>query len=82
MTTNGPTFYTVAEVAEILRVDAATVYRSIRADAFPGGPDPEPLRHPSRRRHRDGGGGGEIRWLRRPRPRTHSVRLHRLEQQR
>ncbi|MGH3613978.1 MAG: helix-turn-helix domain-containing protein [Pseudonocardia sp.] len=35
MTTDGPIFYTVAEVAEILRVDAATVYRSIRADAFP-----------------------------------------------
>ena len=32
---NGPIFYTVAEVAEILRVDAATIYRAIRADAFP-----------------------------------------------
>lgn len=35
MTTNTPSFYTVAEVAEILRVDPATIYRSIRADAFP-----------------------------------------------
>jgi excisionase family DNA binding protein len=35
MPENGPIFYTVAEVAEILRVDAATIYRSIRADAFP-----------------------------------------------
>lgn len=35
MTADGPIFYTVAEVAEILRVDAATVYGSIRADAFP-----------------------------------------------
>lgn len=30
-----PIFYTVAEVAKILRVDATTVYRSIRDDAFP-----------------------------------------------
>jgi excisionase family DNA binding protein len=35
MPENCPIFYTVAEVAEILRVDAATIYRSIRADAFP-----------------------------------------------
>ncbi|SDM35760.1 DNA binding domain-containing protein, excisionase family [Lentzea albidocapillata subsp. violacea] len=32
---NPPTFYTVPEAAEILRVDAATVYRAIREDAFP-----------------------------------------------
>ncbi|MCG8918782.1 helix-turn-helix domain-containing protein [Actinokineospora sp. PR83] len=30
-----PTFYTVPEAARILRVDAATVYRAIREDAFP-----------------------------------------------
>ncbi|MQA15860.1 MAG: helix-turn-helix domain-containing protein [Pseudonocardiaceae bacterium] len=30
-----PIFYTVAEAAAILRVDAATVYRAIREDAFP-----------------------------------------------
>ncbi len=30
-----PTFYTVAEVAELLRVDVATVYRAIRDNAFP-----------------------------------------------
>ena len=35
MTEDSPIFYTVAEVARILRVDAATIYRSIRADAFP-----------------------------------------------
>lgn len=35
MTDTGPIFYTVREVAEILRVDATTVYRSIRANAFP-----------------------------------------------
>lgn len=39
MTTNTdnarPAFYTVAEVARMLRVDAATIYRAIRADAFP-----------------------------------------------
>ncbi|WP_051341930.1 helix-turn-helix domain-containing protein [Pseudonocardia spinosispora] len=28
-------FYTVAEVARLLRVDAATIYRAIREDAFP-----------------------------------------------
>lgn len=31
----GPVFYTVAEVALLLRVDRATVYRAIRDDAFP-----------------------------------------------
>jgi excisionase family DNA binding protein len=31
----GPMFYTVSEVAELLRVDPATIYRAIRADAFP-----------------------------------------------
>jgi excisionase family DNA binding protein len=30
-----PTFYTVAEVARLLRVDAAAIYRAIREDAFP-----------------------------------------------
>jgi len=30
-----PAFYTVKETAEILRVDAATLYRAIREDAFP-----------------------------------------------
>ncbi|XVV01920.1 helix-turn-helix domain-containing protein [Actinosynnema sp. CA-248983] len=30
-----PTFYTVPEAARILRVDAATLYRAIREDAFP-----------------------------------------------
>ena len=30
-----PTFYTVAEAARVLRVDPATIYRAIRADAFP-----------------------------------------------
>jgi excisionase family DNA binding protein len=30
-----PTFYTVPEAARILRVDAATIYRAIRDDAFP-----------------------------------------------
>lgn len=30
-----PTFYTVAEAAGLLRVDPATIYRAIRADAFP-----------------------------------------------
>ena len=28
-------FYTVREAAEILRVDPATIYRAIRANAFP-----------------------------------------------
>jgi excisionase family DNA binding protein len=28
-------FYTVAETAALLRVDAATIYRAIREDAFP-----------------------------------------------
>lgn len=32
----GPlTFYTVPEAAQIFRVDAATIYRAIREDAFP-----------------------------------------------
>lgn len=30
-----PAFYTVAETARLLRVDAATIYRAIREDAFP-----------------------------------------------
>lgn len=30
-----PAFYTVAEAAQILRVDSATLYRAIREDAFP-----------------------------------------------
>ncbi|WP_236791851.1 helix-turn-helix domain-containing protein [Amycolatopsis sp. GM8] len=30
-----PAFYTVKEAARILRVDAATLYRAIRDDAFP-----------------------------------------------
>jgi len=30
-----PTFYTVREAAQILRVDPATLYRAIRDDAFP-----------------------------------------------
>jgi excisionase family DNA binding protein len=30
-----PTFHTVREAAEILRVDAATIYRSIREGSFP-----------------------------------------------
>lgn len=30
-----PMFYTVKEAARILRVDAATLYRAIRDDAFP-----------------------------------------------
>lgn len=29
------TFYTVAETARLLRVDAATIYRAIRDNAFP-----------------------------------------------
>ncbi len=29
------TFYTVAETARLLRVNAATIYRAIREDAFP-----------------------------------------------
>jgi len=29
------TFYIVAEVARLLRVDAATIYRAIREDGFP-----------------------------------------------
>jgi excisionase family DNA binding protein len=31
----GPIFHTVHEAARILRVDAATIYRSIRAGSFP-----------------------------------------------
>jgi excisionase family DNA binding protein len=31
----GKTFFTVKEAAEIMRVDAATLYRAIRDDAFP-----------------------------------------------
>jgi len=30
-----PTFHTVHETARILRVDAATIYRSIRGGSFP-----------------------------------------------
>lgn len=30
-----PIFYTVAEAAELLRVDRATLYRAIRSDGFP-----------------------------------------------
>jgi excisionase family DNA binding protein len=30
-----PAFYTVEEVAEVLRVDPATIYRAIRAGEFP-----------------------------------------------
>jgi len=30
-----PLFYTVAEAAQLLRVDRATLYRAIREDAFP-----------------------------------------------
>ena len=30
-----PAFYTVEEVAEVLRVDPVTIYRSIRAGEFP-----------------------------------------------
>ena len=30
-----PIFYTVPEAARLLRVDPATIYRAIRADAFP-----------------------------------------------
>jgi excisionase family DNA binding protein len=30
-----PVFYTVAEAAELLRVDRTTLYRAIREDAFP-----------------------------------------------
>ena len=30
-----PIFHTVRETAEILRVDAATIYRAIRAGSFP-----------------------------------------------
>jgi excisionase family DNA binding protein len=33
--TERPSFYTVAETAALLRVDAATIYRAIREDAFP-----------------------------------------------
>ncbi|MGH3800415.1 MAG: helix-turn-helix domain-containing protein [Pseudonocardiaceae bacterium] len=33
--TERATFYTVAETARLLRVDAATIYRAIREDAFP-----------------------------------------------
>ena len=31
----GPIFHTVHEAARILRVDAATIYRAIRAGSFP-----------------------------------------------
>lgn len=34
-TAGRPAFYTVAEAAEVLRVDPATIYRAIREDAFP-----------------------------------------------
>ncbi|MEU4803622.1 helix-turn-helix domain-containing protein [Actinosynnema sp. NPDC023587] len=34
-TTSKPLFYTVREAAKVLRVDAATLYRAIREDAFP-----------------------------------------------
>ena len=30
-----PMFHTVHEAAQILRIDAATIYRSIRAASFP-----------------------------------------------
>ena len=30
-----PVFHTVYEAAQILRIDAATIYRSIRAGSFP-----------------------------------------------
>ena len=33
--TERASFYTVAETAALLRVDAATIYRAIREDAFP-----------------------------------------------
>ena len=33
--TSRASFYTVAEAAGLLRVDPATIYRAIRADAFP-----------------------------------------------
>jgi excisionase family DNA binding protein len=33
--TKRASFYTVAETAALLRVDAATIYRAIREDAFP-----------------------------------------------
>jgi excisionase family DNA binding protein len=33
--TSRPAFFTVAEAARLLRVDPATIYRAIRADAFP-----------------------------------------------
>lgn len=33
--THTPTFYTVREAATVLRCDPATLYRAIRADAFP-----------------------------------------------
>ena len=36
----GPLFYTVAEAAKLLRVDKATIYRSIRENAFPAVPPP------------------------------------------
>jgi len=35
MSSTAPLFHTVAETAELLRVDTATVYRAIRDDAFP-----------------------------------------------
>jgi excisionase family DNA binding protein len=35
MDDNGPLFYTVPEVADVLRVESTTIYRAIREDAFP-----------------------------------------------
>lgn len=35
MNDNGPLFYTVPEVADVLRVESTTIYRAIREDAFP-----------------------------------------------
>ncbi len=35
LTTSERAFYTVAETAELLRVNAMTIYRAIREDAFP-----------------------------------------------
>ncbi|ONI89991.1 DNA-binding protein [Saccharothrix sp. ALI-22-I] len=34
-TTSRPLFYTVREAAKVLRVDANTIYREIRENAFP-----------------------------------------------
>jgi hypothetical protein len=42
-----PVFHTVYEAARILRVDAATIYRSIRAGIIPGYPDSQPIRDPA-----------------------------------